>query len=555
MSYSLCCSDHGLKVPIMKLFHLASLAATVLTVAACLPAQATPRIVGYFAAWGIYGRNFHVTDIPAQKVTHINYAFAKLTNGKIALGDPYADIDKFYPGDSWAPGSLRGSFNQLIKLKRAHPGLKTLISVGGWTWSSPFSDACLTANSRATLARSCVDFVAAYQFDGIDIDWEYPVGGGLSSNVTRPQDKQNFTLFLRELRRQLDQKTLTTGVRYLLTIAAPASPMTMQNLEVALIHPLLDWINLMTYDLHGPWPGGLNPVTHFNAPLYEIPGDPTPQPARSEFNVAAAIDAYLALGVPEMKLGLGLGFYGRGYDGVSNTANGLFGTYTGPAVPGTWEAGVFDYDALAANFVNKNGFTRYWNDHARAPYVWNPSRGTMISYDDARSIREKAWFAKARNLGGVMFWEFSPDRKQTLVSSAYDELYGRHALRADADILSAAAPSKINLSVEGPPGKLYVLLASYSGTYPGIALPGGTLPLQVDWFTNALSGLANTAFLPGASGNLDAQGKARAAIDFTQLPSVPLSLIGTHMNFCSWIFDKPGSLNGRSTNAIDVSVK
>ena len=76
----------------------------------------TPRVVAYFVAWGVYGRNYHVSDIPADKITHINYAFANISNGECVLGDPYADIDKFYPGDSWDAGALRGNFNQLNKL-------------------------------------------------------------------------------------------------------------------------------------------------------------------------------------------------------------------------------------------------------------------------------------------------------------------------------------------------------------------------------------------------------------------------------------------------------
>ena len=132
----------------------------------CLPAildaqagSQPRRIVGYYTSWSVYARNYHVAQIPGDKITHINYAFANLTGGKIVLGDRYADIDKFYPGDSWAPGALRGNFNQLRKLKQKHPQLRTLISIGGWTWSGNFSDAALTPASRALFATSCADFM------------------------------------------------------------------------------------------------------------------------------------------------------------------------------------------------------------------------------------------------------------------------------------------------------------------------------------------------------------------------------------------------------------
>ena len=107
----------------------------------CIFADMDKRIIGYFASWGVYVRDYHVPDIPAEKITHINYAFANINPStlEIMLGDAYADIDKFYPGDSWEPGSLRGSFHQLQILKDNHPEVKTLISVGGWTWSTYFS--------------------------------------------------------------------------------------------------------------------------------------------------------------------------------------------------------------------------------------------------------------------------------------------------------------------------------------------------------------------------------------------------------------------------------
>src|SRR5262249_54207935 len=147
------------------------------------------RLVAYFTEWGVYGRKYHVTDIPADKLTHIIYAFARINEkGECALYDSYAAIDKFYPGDKWDKGFLRGNFHQLQKLKKKHPHLRTLIAVGGWTLSGPFSDVALTAKSRTTFARSCVAFLVKYGFDGIDIDWEYPVGGGLATNKTRKVD-------------------------------------------------------------------------------------------------------------------------------------------------------------------------------------------------------------------------------------------------------------------------------------------------------------------------------------------------------------------------------
>ncbi|NOZ07710.1 MAG: glycoside hydrolase family 18 protein, partial [FCB group bacterium] len=277
------------------------------------------NIVGYFVSWGVYVRDYHVPDIPVDKVNVINYAFANISNGQIALGDPYADIDMYYPGDCWDPGCLRGSFHQLQILKETNPHLKTLISVGGWTWSHYFSQVAATAESRALFAESCVEFVQQYGFDGVDIDWEYPVSGGLPGNIYSPDDRENFTLLLSELRGQLD-----AAGDYLLTIAAPASPLVIANIEVENIHPYLDWINIMSYDFHGPWGGDADVVTNFLSALYPLEEDPLEEPYHSQFNLSAAVETYLGFGVPAEKLNPGLPFYGRGFANVANENNGLF---------------------------------------------------------------------------------------------------------------------------------------------------------------------------------------------------------------------------------------
>jgi len=378
--------------------------------------QFNKNIVGYYTSWSVYVRDYHVPDIPANKINYINYAFANIDNGAgtIKLGDYYADVDKWYPGDSWEPGALRGCFHQLQILKANHPHIKTFISIGGWTWSAYFSDVALTEESRQVFAASCVDFIQEYQFDGVDIDWEYPVSGGLASNVYRPEDKQNFTLLLAELRSQLD-----AAGDYMLTIAAPSSPIIQENIEIEQIHQYLDWINVMTYDFHGPWSGEPDPVTNFNTPVYPVTGDPTPEPYKSKFNMSAAIEAYLEKGVPPEKLHASLAFYGRGFGGVPNANDGLFQTYWGPSSPGTWEDGVYDYWDLQQNYINQNGYTEHWNEEAKVPWIYNPSTQKMISYDNPQSMEIKVNYLKSKNLDGVMFWEFSADRYSVLLNTVY----------------------------------------------------------------------------------------------------------------------------------------
>lgn len=375
------------------------------------------NIIGYYTSWSIYARNYLVTDVPAHQINVINYAFANISNGQIVLGDYYADVDRYYPGDSWDQGSLRGNFHQLQILKEQYPHLKTLISVGGWTWSHYFSDVALTEESRTLFAQSCVSFIQEYEFDGVDIDWEYPVSGGLESNIYRPEDRQNFTLLLAELRDQLD-----AAGDYLLTIAAPAGPENIANIEVGDIHEYLDWIIIMTYDFHGPWSGVSDPVTNFNSPLYPSDESPLPEPYFSSFNLSSAAQTYLDLGVPRDKLNAGLAFYGRAFGGVPDINNGLYQTYWGPSPDGTWENGVFDYWHLDQSYIDQAGYIRFWHDEAAVPWLYNPSTQILISYDDELSIQAKCDYILEENLGGAMFWEFSGDKYGDLLGVVSESL-------------------------------------------------------------------------------------------------------------------------------------
>ncbi len=370
------------------------------------------RIVGYYTSWSIYNRDYHVTDIPADKIGYINYAFAKISDGQLILGDAYADVEKLYPGDVDHSDSLRGSFHQLKKLKKAHPHIRTLISIGGWTWSDKFSDVALSSDSRARFAASCVKFIQKHGFDGIDIDWEYPVSGGDPDNITRPEDKKNFTLLLAELRRQLD-----ASGDYLLTIAAPANPAVIHNLELARIYDYLDWFNVMTYNLHGPWSTGVGEVTNFNAPLYSTSYTELNGP--SSFNLATIIHTYLQHGVPPKKIFLGLPFFARGYGNVENYNSGLYAPYSGAAPAGSWGKGVFAYWDLKENYINNDEYTPYWHDEARVPWLYSRSKGIMITYDDPPSIAEKCAFADSLGLRGVAFWEFSADKHSDLIDAVH----------------------------------------------------------------------------------------------------------------------------------------
>jgi chitinase len=370
------------------------------------PKPVDKRIIGYFAEWAVYDRDYHVWDIPVGNLTHINYAFANATTGGgCEIYDEWAALKK----DG-------GNYNLLVDLKAANPGLKTLISVGGWTLSGQFSDIALTVASRTAFVNDCVDFMVAYGFDGIDIDWEYPVGGGLESNVNRPEDKENYTLLLAAFRDRLD----IVAPGSLLTIAAPGGAEHIENIDMIGIATHVDWINIMSYDFHGGW----DSTTGHNAALY--PNTDSPFTSEATSNAHAAIQNYLDGGVPADKVVMGVPFYGRGWSGVPNVEMGLFQSSTG-LPSGTWESGVFDYNDLHDNYVGAAGWTRTWDKQSQVPWLYNAAQSTMISYDDEESLAIKANYIIDNNLGGAMFWELSGDTSDSLLSDTLAELLKKSA--------------------------------------------------------------------------------------------------------------------------------
>ncbi len=361
---------------------------------------AAPRVVGYMASWGVRTKGASIAALPARQLTHIFYAFALIdSDGSVTLGDRCVDAGACERGAE-LPASPLGNFGELKLLKARNPHLKLTISVGGWGGSARFSDAALTDSARRRFSQSAIDlFIRRWPglFDGIDIDWEFPVQGGLKGNVERPADKENFTLLLSELRRELDEQGQKDNRHYELTIAASARPSEIANLELGRIVPLLDFINVMTYDYHT---GGS--IAHFNAPLYAATNDPTP-----ELNADASMRAFQAGGVPSDKLLVGIPFFSRAYGGVPNVNAGLFQPSSGP--PKDWKGQDGDWRQLARTRIRDHGYERHWEPAARVPWLFDPRSGTWITYDDPQSVRAKVDYVRERGLGGVVIWELFGD--------------------------------------------------------------------------------------------------------------------------------------------------
>ncbi|MFI9797651.1 glycosyl hydrolase family 18 protein [Streptomyces sp. NPDC052302] len=351
--------------------------------------------LGYFTEWGVYGRNYHVKNLvtsgTASKITHINYAFGNVKNGQCTVDDTYAAYDKAYTADQSVSGQadtwdqpLRGNFNQLRQLKAKYPHIKVLYSFGGWTYSGGFGQA---AQNAAAFAKSCKAVVEdprwADVFDGIDIDWEYPNACGLTCDSSGPAA---FRTLMQALRAEF-------GSNYLVTAAITADGSNGGKIDAADYggaSQYLDWYNVMTYDYFGAFNAQGPTAPH--SPLTSYSGIP-----QAGFNSADAIAKLKSKGVPSKKLLLGIGFYGRGWTGVTQAAPG--GSATG-AAPGTYEAGIEDYKILK-NSCPATG-TIAGTAYAYCGNNW-------WSYDTPSTIAGKMSWAKNQGLGGAFFWEFSGD--------------------------------------------------------------------------------------------------------------------------------------------------
>ena len=395
----------------------------MLSVSSCapkvLPGPAVPgekMLIGYYPSW-VASRGVFLKNIAYDKLTHINYAFSNVSEkGKCILGDVAADIGRIYSAEESITGkddkskaTFHGNFNQLLELKKKYPDLKVLISIGGWSWSGNFSKAAADDTSRKQFASSCVElYLEQYAgvFDGLDIDWEYPISGGLVPG--NAVDKLNYTLLLQEIRSQLDKLGQKHNQHYLLTIAAPVGISNIHNFDLPGIAASVDWINLMGYDFHGTW----DTTTNFNAPLFQSSKDPSD----ASLNVDSAVQTYLSSGVPAEKLVLGVPFYGRGWAGVPDTDHGLYQLAQG-AAPGTYEAGSFEFKDLEEKYLPT--WQSYWSEEAQVPWLYDPVSQTFISYDDARSLEAKAGYARDQGLAGVMIWELSQG-DETLIDGIYN---------------------------------------------------------------------------------------------------------------------------------------
>ena len=324
-----------------------------------------------------------IKQYPLNKLTHIIYSFLGLKNDTFTFkNNRQEEIVK-----------------QLVSLKSQYPHLKIMVSIGGWGGCAPCSDLFASAEHRKTFAKTTVELFKKYNVDGIDLDWEYPAIEGYPDHKYMKEDRNNFTELVKELRKEM-------GDKYLLSFAAGGFNNFLENsIDWVAVTPLLDFINLMTYDLTS----GASKITGHHTPLYN--NDIQKQSTDN------CVSWLLNHHVPAEKLIVGAAFYARVWEKVADVNNGF------------WQTGAFKhfipYKNFETFFSDTAGFKYHFDEKAKAPFYYSSTRQLFGTFDNPESIRFKSEYIRKKKLGGIMFWELTLDKsKDGLVDEISKTLNG-----------------------------------------------------------------------------------------------------------------------------------
>ncbi len=379
----------------MKKF-LFSLCLMLFTVA--LSAQTCKQVIGYCANWQWYDRAhlMNPMSIPYEKYSILNYSFFRpQASGHVTSTDDWADENLLLGQINWQTVPVSYVPGTNIPDNAHAVGTKVVISIGGWNDSNNFPAIAASASKRAIFAHDCVMWCDSFNLDGIDIDWEYP--GYVAQNGTAA-DKGNFTLLMQQIRDSLNVFEVTSGKQMLLTAAVGAAQSHMDNVNWAAVAPILDYINLMSYDFYGTW----DAVANHNSPLHQ------PSQGAANFSIEGAVNLLTGTyGVPAAKINVGVAFYGRSLKTVGIPT--LFGVITGSV-----DAATFAEDEgmpLYYNLLPKmNLFNANYDAVAGVPYLTGKNGlNTFVTYDNQQSIAAKAQYIVNNNLAGAIVWEISGD--------------------------------------------------------------------------------------------------------------------------------------------------
>ncbi len=361
-------------------------------------------VMGYY----VPEKDYNPAQLPLDQLTHIIFSFTNVIDGEMKFR--HAENGK--------------KLHELVAQRKNHPHLKVMIACGGWG-ADGFSDMSHTPENRKKFVNSVVAFNKEYQLDGLDMDWEYPAIPAANTGA-RPEDKQNFTLLMKELREALN----TLERDQILTFASAGWKRYYNNVELNEVMKYVDFMNVMTYDQVG----GNSPFTGHHTALgrieeEDIQGTPaweyleerkeamekrgfTYEPRSAE----KIIDFCIENGVKPEQIVIGAAFYGRAWKGVPPENNGLYQPNKGAHI------GWSGYSQIRKEFEANNAYKRHWDSVAKAPYLYSAKDSIFISYDDSVSVRLKTEYALKKKLGGIMFWQLGNDTKEdnSLLKAMYD---------------------------------------------------------------------------------------------------------------------------------------
>ncbi len=410
------------------------------------------RNVMYYGEWSIYSgqKNYTPDKIPGNYITHLNFAFMDVDeNGNVISCDTWADFEN--PNVGYGAGfdsTWAGVVPALIQLRNQYPNMKIGFSVGGWTRSGDFPKVAASETARKNFARNIAEAAHLYGYDFVDIDWEYPTadrnpdpsGNGVTVDKGckgSPADKENFTLLLQELRNALDSYGKKDGKHYELSVAMSASPAMMKQIEYDKVLDIVDFANMMTYDLNGAW----SAYTGHQTALYTNEAYDHESQTDGQFSVNACVQyLYDTYGdtIDASKIVIGVAPYTRGWAGVQKDGRdpknpGLYATAAPNSVKaadgttsGTYAFG--DIDTLAGQY----GLKEYYDETAQAAYYYNEDTGYFFTCDNERSVTAKAQYVKNEQfknpfnkpLGGLISWMASLDSASTITKTSYNALFG-----------------------------------------------------------------------------------------------------------------------------------
>lgn len=388
--------------------------------------QIPKQVVGYYPNWQWYDRSQLVNPqtIMYEKYTVINYAFFRpQANGNIVSTDSWADENLLLGPMIWWPVPMHDSTRSLPYL--AHQaGVKLLPSIGGWNDSNYFPGIAADPLKRQNFVNACLNLIQTYNFDGIDLDWEYP---GYAPHGGSPADKQNFTLLLQDLRTALNNLGNQHGKNYMLTSCFGASQERMLDVEWENVLPLVDMVNLMTYDFHGSW----DPLSNHHTPLY------SPAVGYPDWCLHGAFTLLTqSFNVPPSKINLGIAFYGKA---LANCTQ-LYGSHSGYDQSTFWED---EGQPLYYNILKRmNLFNYHWDDQVKCPYLLGNSINTFVTYDDPQSVSYKAQYIVDKQAMGAIIWEITGDYVETTPGSGI--IAGTPLLDALLEVFNTSLPGDAN---------------------------------------------------------------------------------------------------------------